>query len=119
MIRLIVTDVLLALAVGTVATAAAGLLVMRDAAARLHYVTPAAVVAPILVAAAVFVRQGLDENTGETLVALFFMLAAGPYLSHATIRAIRIREHGDWRLENSDTRHGDTRHQDTDGGRRR
>lgn len=98
MIRDIVTDVLLALAVLVVAASAAGVLTMRDAAARLHYVTPAAVVAPVLVAVAIFVRQGLDENTGETLVALFFMVVAGPYLSHATIRAIRVREYGDWRL---------------------
>jgi hypothetical protein len=28
---------------------------------------------------------------------LFFMAVAGPYLSHATIRAIRVREKGDWR----------------------
>ena len=51
---------------------------MRDAYQKLHYVTPAALVAPALVAAAVFVRPGLDENTGETLVALLFMVIAGP-----------------------------------------
>ena len=96
--REIVTDVLLALAVLVVAASAVGVAAMKDASARLHFVTPAAVVAPLLVALAVFVRQGLDENTGETLVALFFLMAAGPYLSHATIRAIRVREHGDWRL---------------------
>lgn len=88
MTRLVITDVLLALAVVIVAASAIGLLRARDAADRLHYVTPAAVVAPVLVAAAVFVRQGLDENTGETLVAVVIMLAAAPFLSHATIRAI-------------------------------
>ena len=108
MIREIATDMLLALAVLIVAASAAGVLVMKDAAARLHFVTPAAVVAPVLVAAAVFVRQGLDENTGETLVALFFMFVAGPYLSHATIRAIRVREHGDWRLTRAE-QHGPRR----------
>jgi multisubunit Na+/H+ antiporter MnhG subunit len=121
-IREIVTDVLLALAVLVVAASAAGVLAMRDAAARLHFVTPAAVVAPVLVALAVFVRQGLDENTGETLVALFFMVVAGPYLSHATIRAIRVREHGDWRLtraEHHGTRHGEhaQRHDRREGTR--
>ena len=99
MTREIVTDVLLALAVLVVAASAVGVAAMKDACARLHFVTPAAVVAPLLVALAVFVRQGLDQNTGETLVALFFMMAVGPYLSHATIRAIRVREHGDWRLQ--------------------
>jgi multisubunit Na+/H+ antiporter MnhG subunit len=72
-IREIVTDVLLCLSALTVAGSALGLLVMKDAAARLHFVAPV------------------------TFVALFFMAVAGPYLSHATIRAIRVREHGDWR----------------------
>lgn len=94
----IVTDVLLGLAVLVVAASALGILKARDAYTKVHFVTPASVVAPVLVAAAVFVRQGLDENTGETLVALFFMVVASPYLSHATLRATRIREHGDWRL---------------------
>jgi multisubunit Na+/H+ antiporter MnhG subunit len=96
-IREVVTDVLLALAVLTVAAAALGVAVMPNAYARLHYVTPAAVVAPVLVMLAIFVSQGLDENTGETVVALVFMIAAGPYLSHATIRAMRVRDQGDWR----------------------
>ena len=97
MIREIITDVLLALAVLTVAASAVGVAVVPDAYARLHYVTPAAVVAPVLVALAVFVTEGLDVNTGETVVALVFMIAAAPFLSHATIRAIRVRELGDWR----------------------
>lgn len=97
MIREVVTDVLLALAVLTVAAAALGVAVMPDAYARLHYVTPAAVVAPVFVLLAIFVTEGLDENTGETVVALVFMLFAAPYLSHATIRAMRVRDRGDWR----------------------
>jgi len=96
-IRDIVADVLLALAVLTVAAAALGVAVMPDAYARLHYVTPAAVVAPVLVTLAIFVQEGLDENTGETVVALVFMIAAAPFLSHATIRAMRVRDRGDWR----------------------
>jgi multisubunit Na+/H+ antiporter MnhG subunit len=94
----IVSDILLGLAVVIVAAASVGVLVMRDAYQKLHYVTPAALVAPALVALAVFVQAGLYENTGETLVALLFMVIAGPYLSHATMRAIRVREKGDWRL---------------------
>lgn len=97
MIREVIADVLLALAVLTVAASAVGVAVAPDPYAKLHYVTPAAVVAPVLVALAVFVTEGLDENTGETVVALVFMIAAAPFLSHATIRAIRVRETGGWR----------------------
>ena len=97
MIREVLSDVLLALATATVAASAIGVLVVRDAYARVHYVTPAAVVAPVLVALAIFVTEGLDVNTGETVVALVFMVIAAPFLSHATMRAIRVREEGDWR----------------------
>jgi multisubunit Na+/H+ antiporter MnhG subunit len=97
-IREVITDVLLGLAVLIVAASALGIAVMPDAYAKLHYVTPAAIVAPVLVVLAVLVTEGLDENTGETVLALVFMVAAAPFLSHATIRAIRVREAGDWRV---------------------
>jgi multisubunit Na+/H+ antiporter MnhG subunit len=98
MARDIGADVLLALAVLIVISASVGVLVMRDPYQKLHFVTPAALVAPVLVMLAVLVRSGLDENTGETCLALLFMGIAGPFLSHATVRAIRIRDKGDWRL---------------------
>ena len=97
MTREIIAAILLGLAVAVVLASALGLLVMGDVYQKLHYVSPASIVAPVLVAAAVFVQAGLTENTGETLVALFFVVVASPYLSHATIRAARIRDQGDWR----------------------
>jgi multisubunit Na+/H+ antiporter MnhG subunit len=96
-IRAVFADVLLGLAVATVAGASLGVLLMRDAYQKLHFVTPAALVAPVLVALAVLVQAGLVENSGETCLALVFMAIAGPFLSHATVRAIRVREQGDWR----------------------
>jgi multisubunit Na+/H+ antiporter MnhG subunit len=97
MVREVITDVLLTLAVLTVAASALGVMFMRTPYARLHYVTPAAVVAPALVALAVFVTEGLNVYTGGAVIALVFVVAAGPFLSHATIRAMRVRDHGDWR----------------------
>jgi multicomponent Na+:H+ antiporter subunit G len=96
-IREVISDTLLVLAVLTVAASSLGVAVSQNAYARLHYVTPAAVVAPVLVALAVFMTEGLDQNTGETVLALVFLVAAAPFLSHATIRAARIREQGNWR----------------------
>jgi multisubunit Na+/H+ antiporter MnhG subunit len=95
--RDVCSDILLGLAVAVVFGASLGVLLMRDAYQKLHFVTPAALVAPVLVALAVLVQMGLQENTGETCLALFFLVIAGPYLSHATMRAIRVREKGDWR----------------------
>jgi multisubunit Na+/H+ antiporter MnhG subunit len=97
MARDVFSGVLLGLAVVIVAGAALGVLLMRDAYQKLHFVTPAALVAPVLVALAVLVQMGMTENTGETCLALLFMVIAGPYLSHATMRALRVREKGDWR----------------------
>jgi multisubunit Na+/H+ antiporter MnhG subunit len=96
-VREVGADVLLGLAVLVVAGASLGVLLMRDAYQKLHFVTPAALIAPALVALAVLVQMGLYENTGETCLALFILVIAGPYLSHATMRAIRVRERGDWR----------------------
>jgi multisubunit Na+/H+ antiporter MnhG subunit len=89
------SDILLGLAVLIVAGASLGVLLMRDAYQKLHFVTPAALVAPFLVALAVMVQMGLYENTGETVLALGFLVISGPYLSHATMRAIRAREKGE------------------------
>jgi multisubunit Na+/H+ antiporter MnhG subunit len=99
MARDVVAYLLLGLAVLVVAGAGLGILLMRDAYQKLHFVTPAALVAPVLVTLALLVRSGLNENTGETCLALVFLAVAGPYLSHATMRAIRVREKGDWRPE--------------------
>jgi multicomponent Na+:H+ antiporter subunit G len=108
-IRHVTADALLALAVLTVAAAALGILLMPDAYTRLHYVAPAAVVAPVLVALSVFAAEGFDSNTGATVIALVFMIAAAPFLSHATVRAMRVREHGDWRTARTDRRPPDHR----------
>ena len=102
-IKDVFSDILLGLAVLIVVASAFGVLAMRDAYQKLHFVTPAALVAPALVALAVLVQHGAYENTGESFLALFFMIIAGPFISHATIRAIRVREKGDWRPRRKST----------------
>jgi multisubunit Na+/H+ antiporter MnhG subunit len=95
--REVLADCLLGLAVAIVLVSSVGILVMRDACQKLHYVTPAALVAPVVVGLAVLAQSGLTLDTAETGLALVFVVIAGPFLSHATIRAARIRETGDWR----------------------
>ena len=95
--REVVADCLLGLAVAVALSSSVGILVMRDAYQKLHYVTPAALVAPIVVGLAILAQSGLTANTAETALALVFIVITGPFLSHATIRAARVRETGDWR----------------------
>ncbi|MHB1987228.1 MAG: cation:proton antiporter [Acidimicrobiales bacterium] len=98
----VASDVLLGLAVLIVIASSLGVLLMRDVYQKLHFVTPISLVAPILVALAVTVTEGYHENTGQTWLALIFVVIASPFLSHATIRAARIRERGDWRGADGD-----------------
>jgi multisubunit Na+/H+ antiporter MnhG subunit len=95
--RTITADVLLAVAVLVVLAASVGLLVMRGVYDKIHFLTPVALVAPFLVALAIGVQMGLRENTSDSWLALAFLVIAGPFLTHATLRAARIREKGDWR----------------------
>jgi multicomponent Na+:H+ antiporter subunit G len=97
MIAQVIADVLLALAVLIVAVSSIGVLVMSDVYDKVHLVTPAALVAPMLIALAITVRQGYDENSVQTWLALVFLVIAGPLLAHATLRAAQIRQTGDWR----------------------
>jgi multicomponent Na+:H+ antiporter subunit G len=106
----ILTDVLAGLAAAIVLASSVGVLVMRGVYDKLHFVTPAALVAPALVTLAVLVHAGLSATTTETLLALLFLMIAGPFLSHATIRAARVREKGDWRSgRRGSTRPGERR----------
>jgi multicomponent Na+:H+ antiporter subunit G len=93
----VVVDVLLALAVLIVLASSVGILVMPDVYQKLHYVTPISVVAPVLVGVAVLIQSGWSTRSAQTWLALLFVVIASPVLSHATIRAARIRETGDWR----------------------
>lgn len=93
----LLADVLLGAAVVLVAACSIGVLVMRDAYQKMHFVAPISSVAPVLVAAAVTLRAAWSEPTGQSWLAVTLVCIAGPVLSHATVRAARVRERGDWR----------------------
>ena len=70
----------------------AGILVMKTPLQRLHYVGPAAMVCPVLVAIAIAVSK--NPLSGAGLKALFIaavLVAFGPALSHATGRTALAR----------------------------
>jgi len=94
MARAVIVDVLLGLAVAVVLASAAGVLLMRDAYQKVHYVTPISVVAPVLVGLAILVQSGWTISSGQAWLVVALMLISAPFLAHATIRAIWIREDG-------------------------
>jgi len=106
-IRNVAVDVILAAAVALVLASTVGLLAMRDTYQRVHYLTPLALVAPLLLGVAILVQSGSAVSSSLTWLALLFVVVTGPFLSHATIRAIRIREAGEWRLRRDSEAPGD------------
>jgi multisubunit Na+/H+ antiporter MnhG subunit len=93
----VVADIFLALAVLVVLASSIGIFLMRSPYEKVHFVAPISIVAPVLVAVAVTVRQGYEEPTGQTWLAVAILAVASSVLAHATVRAARIRETGDWR----------------------
>jgi monovalent cation/proton antiporter MnhG/PhaG subunit len=98
MMRQITVDALLGLAVFLALASALGVAVMPDVYQKLHFVTPLATVTPVLVGLAILVQSGWSAASGQTWVTVILVMMAGPVVSHATIRAAKIRADGDWRV---------------------
>lgn len=79
---------LLALAVLVVALSCAGVLLMKTTLQRLHFVGPAAMVAPVLVAIGAALAKHPYSGSGfKAGFIAVVLLVFGPILSHATGRA--------------------------------
>jgi monovalent cation/proton antiporter MnhG/PhaG subunit len=85
-------DVLLALGVTAELLCCVGLVVMRTTADRLHYVSAAYTVGPFFVLAALLVREQLSQIGLDSLAAVFLLFLIGPIVTHATARALRVRD---------------------------
>jgi multicomponent Na+:H+ antiporter subunit G len=97
-VRHVIAEILLLIGVALNLIAAIGVLVMRDAYDRLHF--PAvATLGAVFIAASVLVEKSFSLVGDEAALAAVFLLVASPVLTHATARAIRIAEHGDWRVQ--------------------
>jgi multisubunit Na+/H+ antiporter MnhG subunit len=88
-VRDVVTWVLVGAGVATQVFACAGVLLMRDALDRLHYVGASAV-GIACVGAAVLVAEGPSLIGLKALLTAGFLLVTGPVLAHATARAIHL-----------------------------
>lgn len=95
--KAIAADVFLGLSAAVVIISCLGILVMRNVYDKVHYVTPVSLLAPVAVGIAIFIQAGWSSRSAQAWLAIGFMVIASPFLSHATIRAARIRETGDWR----------------------
>jgi multicomponent Na+:H+ antiporter subunit G len=96
----VIVWVLVAVAFLTCALSVLGvMLTHRNAYDGMHFTGPAASVAPIALAIAVIVDFGPFSQAGiKSLLVAVLLILLNAVVVHATARALRIREHGRWRL---------------------
>jgi multicomponent Na+:H+ antiporter subunit G len=88
----LVVGLLLGFGVAVELACCIGVLVMRDAYDKLHYLGPAAVLGPLAVALAIIVRESFSQAGVKALLTAGLLIVASPVLSHATARALHIRQ---------------------------
>ena len=88
-------DVLLGIGVGLELACVVGVVAARSVFDRLHFVGAASTVPPVLILAALIVREGLPSNVLDAIVAVALLLVAGPVVVHALGRAAHRFEQGD------------------------
>ncbi|HEX8134128.1 MAG TPA: monovalent cation/H(+) antiporter subunit G [Actinomycetes bacterium] len=97
--RGVLVAALLVVGVGVTLACCVGVLVMRDAYDRLHYTAPAATIAPLAIAAAIVLQERLSAAGIKALLVALALLVTNPVLTHATARAARIRQLGEWTVQ--------------------
>jgi monovalent cation/proton antiporter MnhG/PhaG subunit len=90
-----IEDVLLGLGVGCELLCVLGLLLMRNALARLHYSMAATTVGLFLIVVAVVVHESFEQAGINAIAVGAFLFLLNPLLANATARAIRRREAGE------------------------
>jgi monovalent cation/proton antiporter MnhG/PhaG subunit len=89
--------VLLVIAGLTAVISVTGVALMPGTYNRLHYLAPVSVVGSAAVAVAVILREELNTRGIKVLIVFAVLAALNPLIIHATARAGRVRQHGDWR----------------------
>jgi len=97
--RGILVVALLVVGVGVTLASCVGVLVMRDAYDRLHFTAPATTIAPLAIAAAIVLEERLSAAGIKALLVALALLVTNPVLTHATARAARIRQYGEWTVQ--------------------
>jgi monovalent cation/proton antiporter MnhG/PhaG subunit len=92
----IISGCLLGAAATVCVLCAVGLLVMRDAYQRLHFSSPIVSIGIALIVAAVWVEDPQWQSRIKAVLIAIILFLTNATLSHATARAIRLRDLGHW-----------------------
>jgi len=83
---------LVALGVAVELACCLGVVVMRDVYDKLHFTGPATILGPLALAGAIVVQEGLNQAGIKAVLIAGLLLVANPVLTHATGRALYIRQ---------------------------
>src|SRR5436309_4249827 len=97
-VKEVAVAVLLVAGVAVQALSSVGVWRMPDVYSRLHYQAAASTFGPVLIAAAIILREKLDDIGLKSLLIATLVLLGGGVLTHATGRAAHIREHEGWEI---------------------
>lgn len=92
----VIATVLLGVGVVLELFAVLGVVVMRDAYDRVHYVGVAGYGA-LLIGISILVRESWSLIGDKALATGAVLVVVGPVLAHTTARSFRTRKRGDWR----------------------
>ena len=87
----VLVALLLGLAVAVEVACGLGVLLMRNALDRLHFVGPATILGPLAIAAAAWLQRGADQASIKTTLVLVLLVVTGPILSYVTARVVVAR----------------------------
>jgi monovalent cation/proton antiporter MnhG/PhaG subunit len=88
----LVVGVLVAFGVAVELVCCVGVVVMRDVYDKLHFTGPATILGPLALAGAIVVQEGLNQAGIKAMLIASLLLVANPVLTHATGRALYIRQ---------------------------
>lgn len=89
-------DILLFSSLAVTIFSCVALAFVRDFFNRLHYLGPVTSVSITLLLVAVVIHSGWSQAAIKTFLVWFVMLLINTVLTHATVRAARVRELGHW-----------------------
>ncbi len=72
------------------------LVLFQDAFERLHYLSAITTISTFALLMAVVIKEGWGQATIKTILAFVVLLLINAVVTHATARAKRVRQHGDW-----------------------
>jgi len=94
--KTIAIEVLVACAVAVTLVSVLGMLRMRNAYQRMHYIAPPASLSAALITIAIFLQRGLKPESFKAAFTTLVLIGMNTIVTHAAARAFRIAETKNW-----------------------